>query len=462
MKKYILAIIPWIILYFLFDKTHIWEINVLLRNIWRISFLYIALSLSISPLIKITGNQKLLPFRRAFWVLSFLLAFAHAYIYFKAEYDYNWSIFWPKQFEYADVVTWMIALLIIIVLWITSNDFSVRILKTFWKKIQVFAYPLFVLVSIHVAFASRFETFYIVAISALVLLRTASYLKEDTKNTTGSTRYLCKPCWYIYDESIWDPDSGIKPWTKFEDIPESWRCPVCWVSKKDFVKLWGENQKIESDKLEFEVTDIKMLTHDVMELSIYSIVWLRVIPWQFAKFVMHDKDWEFSRSYSVVSYEESTLKFWIKIVPGWRWWKYLSSLKVWNKLIIDWIYWDFTIKDTTNTKVFIATWTWLSPIMNMARHAKKSKNILLFWVKNEWDVFYESELKEIINLDTKIYLSEPTKENKSYIKWRLTLSNMDFDMNTEFYICWTPPMVSAVSKELIDRWFQNVYFEKFN
>jgi rubredoxin len=41
-------------------------------------------------------------------------------------------------------------------------------------------------------------------------------------------------CGYIYDESKGDPDGGIKPGTKFADIPDDWVCPLCGVSKDMF------------------------------------------------------------------------------------------------------------------------------------------------------------------------------------------------------------------------------------
>lgn len=50
-------------------------------------------------------------------------------------------------------------------------------------------------------------------------------------------KYLCEACGYIYDPEIGDPDGGIAPGTKFEDIPEDWVCPLCGVSKSDFVKM---------------------------------------------------------------------------------------------------------------------------------------------------------------------------------------------------------------------------------
>lgn len=47
-------------------------------------------------------------------------------------------------------------------------------------------------------------------------------------------KYKCNTCSWVYYESKWDVDWWIKPWTKFEDIPDDWKCPVCWVSKDQF------------------------------------------------------------------------------------------------------------------------------------------------------------------------------------------------------------------------------------
>jgi flavin reductase (DIM6/NTAB) family NADH-FMN oxidoreductase RutF/rubredoxin len=50
-------------------------------------------------------------------------------------------------------------------------------------------------------------------------------------------KYQCVVCGFIYDPEEGDPHSGIAPGTAFEDIPEDWYCPVCGVSKKDFVRI---------------------------------------------------------------------------------------------------------------------------------------------------------------------------------------------------------------------------------
>lgn len=49
--------------------------------------------------------------------------------------------------------------------------------------------------------------------------------------------FLCEPCGYVYDPIIGDPDSGIAPGTAFEDLPDTWVCPICGLEKDTFVSL---------------------------------------------------------------------------------------------------------------------------------------------------------------------------------------------------------------------------------
>jgi rubredoxin/flavin reductase (DIM6/NTAB) family NADH-FMN oxidoreductase RutF len=60
---------------------------------------------------------------------------------------------------------------------------------------------------------------------------------EPAGKTDKPHKYQCVVCGYIYDPEEGDPHSGIAPGTAFEDIPDDWYCPVCGVSKKDFVRI---------------------------------------------------------------------------------------------------------------------------------------------------------------------------------------------------------------------------------
>ena len=49
-------------------------------------------------------------------------------------------------------------------------------------------------------------------------------------------KYVCDVCGYEYDEAVGDPDNGIAPGTKWEDLPEDFVCPLCGVGKISFTK----------------------------------------------------------------------------------------------------------------------------------------------------------------------------------------------------------------------------------
>ncbi|MGQ0465798.1 MAG: rubredoxin [Sporichthyaceae bacterium] len=46
--------------------------------------------------------------------------------------------------------------------------------------------------------------------------------------------YRCAQCGFEYDESLGWPDDGIAPGTRWDDIPDDWRCPDCGAAKADF------------------------------------------------------------------------------------------------------------------------------------------------------------------------------------------------------------------------------------
>lgn len=45
-------------------------------------------------------------------------------------------------------------------------------------------------------------------------------------------KYICEVCGWIYDEESGDPENGIAPGTKYQDLPKDFVCPLCGVDKK--------------------------------------------------------------------------------------------------------------------------------------------------------------------------------------------------------------------------------------
>ena len=47
-------------------------------------------------------------------------------------------------------------------------------------------------------------------------------------------KYVCTVCGYVYDEAVGDPDNGVAAGTKWEDVADSWVCPLCGAGKDAF------------------------------------------------------------------------------------------------------------------------------------------------------------------------------------------------------------------------------------
>ncbi len=56
----------------------------------------------------------------------------------------------------------------------------------------------------------------------------------NPKGDSKMAKYVCSICGYVYDPANGDPDNGVKPGTRFEDLPDDWTCPVCGATKDKF------------------------------------------------------------------------------------------------------------------------------------------------------------------------------------------------------------------------------------
>jgi rubredoxin len=61
-------------------------------------------------------------------------------------------------------------------------------------------------------------------------------------------RFVCSICGYIYDESTGNQKNGIIAGTKWEDIPDSFVCPVCGAPKAVF-NLYKEKLEVPMSSL---------------------------------------------------------------------------------------------------------------------------------------------------------------------------------------------------------------------
>ena len=91
-------------------------------------------------------NRWLLQRRRNFGVASFAYAMLHVLIYLIENND--WQIVWREAVSIEYGSGWL-ALIVILPLAMTSNNFSMRVLGKRWKKVQQYAYLLAALTFLH-------------------------------------------------------------------------------------------------------------------------------------------------------------------------------------------------------------------------------------------------------------------------------------------------------------------------
>ena len=46
--------------------------------------------------------------------------------------------------------------------------------------------------------------------------------------------FMCVVCGFLYNEAEGWPQDGIEPGTRWDDVPDTWTCPDCGVTKSDF------------------------------------------------------------------------------------------------------------------------------------------------------------------------------------------------------------------------------------
>ena len=61
-----------------------------------------------------------------------------------------------------------------------------------------------------------------------------SALPETSADRGDYKTWMCVVCGFIYNEAEGWPQDGLAPGTRWEDVPETWTCPDCGVSKADF------------------------------------------------------------------------------------------------------------------------------------------------------------------------------------------------------------------------------------
>jgi len=73
-------------------------------------------------------------------------------------------------------------------------------------------------------------------------------------------KYKCSICGYIFDESAGVPKKGIAPGTKWEDVPDTFVCPLCNAPKSMFKLIEEIKSNPVDSKESIHIEDLKELS----------------------------------------------------------------------------------------------------------------------------------------------------------------------------------------------------------
>ena len=144
---------------------------------WTLIFLF--LTLSMSPLRKVTKSLKWINFRRMLGLFTFFYASIHMLSYVGLDYRFNFDPLLKDVIKKKFVFVGLSAWLLLIPLAITSTDKMMKILKSNWKKIHRLIYIISIFGVLHYIWLSK--TIFFKPLIFLIILIILLILRIDFK-----------------------------------------------------------------------------------------------------------------------------------------------------------------------------------------------------------------------------------------------------------------------------------------
>jgi sulfoxide reductase heme-binding subunit YedZ len=127
---------------------------------------------------------KILPYRKWLGISLSFLIIVHLII-FASRRDYDFSFFIdPNYWDFTGLLGWgLLAFVLMIPLFVTSNKFSMQILGKNWKRLQRLAYLFFIAVGIHIYFAGHPWYFTLLPIGLWAALYAIALIKRKKESS---------------------------------------------------------------------------------------------------------------------------------------------------------------------------------------------------------------------------------------------------------------------------------------
>tara|TARA_B100001769_G_C21999117_1_gene536921 strand:+ start:88 stop:669 length:582 start_codon:yes stop_codon:yes gene_type:complete len=174
LKPFVFLLLLWpiyIISYqIIFNELGPEPVDRIINHFGEWTLIFIILTLSISPLRKLTNSTEWIKFRRMLGLFTFFYASIHMLSYVGLDYRFDFEPLiddvLKKKFIFIGFSAW----LLLTILALTSSDKMVRLLKHNWKKIHRLVYVIAIFGALHFIWLSKTIFFKPLIYSIIILI----------------------------------------------------------------------------------------------------------------------------------------------------------------------------------------------------------------------------------------------------------------------------------------------------
>ena len=190
MKKYFkpsiffLSTIPFIFIFYKtgFNKLGPEPVKEITHFTGEWTLIFICLTLSMSPLKKITNMSIWINFRRMLGLFVFFYATLHLLTYVGLDYRFNWQPIMDDVVKKRYVFIGFAAWLLLVPLAITSSKKMMKLLKNNWKKLHRLIYAVAIFGSLHYIWLSKTIFFKPLIYSLIILVLLSLRIRIKNKD----------------------------------------------------------------------------------------------------------------------------------------------------------------------------------------------------------------------------------------------------------------------------------------
>ncbi len=133
-------------------------IETVIRNLGEWALRFLLITLSISPLRRLTGMAQLLRLRRMLGLYVFFYASLHLSIYLWLEQSFDWWEIWLDIVERPFITIGMLSFILLVPLAVTSTRAAIRKLGKNWLRLHQLVYPIAIFSVLHFWWLVKVDT----------------------------------------------------------------------------------------------------------------------------------------------------------------------------------------------------------------------------------------------------------------------------------------------------------------